>query len=166
MPKIGTTLNYKVKDCVNAWMIVEEPTKINTHYYCWCRCIYCGREKYVRVSDLNANTTNCRCQRKKKKEPEKPQKLKTISFAQWCEKNDRQDLLDRWDYDLNKYTPDIVACKSGYKIFSSVPKESIIVRRLSYLLSLITAINWSVMSVILTNTLLDVGAKKTISNIY
>ena len=47
----------------------------------------------------------------------RPQRLKTISFQEWCKQNNRQDLMDRWDYELNKYTPDVVACKSGYKIF-------------------------------------------------
>ena len=27
------------------------------------------------------------------------------SFYDWCTKNSRQDLLDRWDYDLNKKSP-------------------------------------------------------------
>ena len=117
MPKIGTTLNYDVGDRVNAWVIMRDPEKINTHYYCWCKCEYCGKEKYVRVSDLNSHTTNCRCRRERNKTQTKPQKLKTISFQQWCEENDRLDLLDRWDYDLNKYNPDVVACKSQYKIF-------------------------------------------------
>ena len=27
------------------------------------------------------------------------------SFGQWCIDNDRQDVLDRWDYELNKYSP-------------------------------------------------------------
>lgn len=28
-----------------------------------------------------------------------------LSFEHWCVENNRQDLLDRWDYDLNKTTP-------------------------------------------------------------
>lgn len=58
---------------------------------------------------------------KRKYNISKPQKLKTISFQEWCKQNDRQDLMDRWDYELNKYTPDAVACKSGYKIFFKCP---------------------------------------------
>lgn len=59
--------------------------------------------------------------KKKKYNITKPQKLKTISFQDWCKQNNRQDLMDRWDYELNKYTPDVVACKSGYKIFFKCP---------------------------------------------
>lgn len=122
MPKIGTTLNYNIGDLVNSWRIEREPERINRHYYCWCKCIICGKEKHVRVSDLNANTTNCRCQTKKREKPTKPQKLKTISFKDWCSQNERYDLMDRWDYNLNQYTPDIVACKSGYEIFFKCPE--------------------------------------------
>ena len=31
------------------------------------------------------------------------------SFKYWCEKNNRQDLLNRWDYKLNKCSPDEVS---------------------------------------------------------
>lgn len=27
------------------------------------------------------------------------------SFYDWCMENNRKDLLDRWDYDLNKKSP-------------------------------------------------------------
>lgn len=61
--------------------------------------------------------------KKRKYNITKPQKLKTISFQEWCKQNNRQDLMDRWDYELNKYTPDVVACKSGYKIFFKCPER-------------------------------------------
>ena len=32
------------------------------------------------------------------------------SFKQWCTENNRQDVLDRWDYDLNYCKP----CDIGY----------------------------------------------------
>jgi hypothetical protein len=34
------------------------------------------------------------------------------SFYDWCIENNRQDLLDRWDYDLNKKSPTEVSCQS------------------------------------------------------
>lgn len=34
------------------------------------------------------------------------------SFYDWCIENNRQDLLDRWDYDLNKKSPNEVSCQS------------------------------------------------------
>lgn len=36
----------------------------------------------------------------------------SISFEQWCIENNRQDILDRWDYELNKLKPNEVPNKS------------------------------------------------------
>ena len=43
-------------------------------------------------------------------------KLKnTISFEQWCLDNNRYDILDRWDYELNNYKPNEVCYGSSRK---------------------------------------------------
>ena len=39
------------------------------------------------------------------------------SIAQWCIDNNRQDLLDRWDYELNKYSPWEVSYSSNIKMW-------------------------------------------------
>ncbi len=44
------------------------------------------------------------------------------SFAQWCVDNDRQDLLDRWDYDLNNISPNEVSYKSNKKYWFKCPR--------------------------------------------
>jgi hypothetical protein len=44
-----------------------------------------------------------------------------MSFQDWCLQNDKQDLLDRWDYELNKYGPDVVSYQSGYSIYFKCP---------------------------------------------
>lgn len=44
------------------------------------------------------------------------------SFGLWCEKNGRNDLLDRWDYDLNKCTPYDVSISSTFKKYFKCPK--------------------------------------------
>lgn len=36
--------------------------------------------------------------------------IKSVSFEQWCINNNRQDILDRWDYELNSIKP----CEIGY----------------------------------------------------
>lgn len=117
-------LDVEVGDIYGILKVLRSPEKIEgkKEQYCWCGCIKCGREKYVKASSLKDLIWGCRCIRNPNKEPDKPQKLKTISFQEWCIQNDRQDLLDRWDYDLNKYTPDIVAYKSNYKIYFKCPK--------------------------------------------
>lgn len=45
-----------------------------------------------------------------------------ISFKQWCDENNRQDVLDRWDYELNKCSPDEITYSSGKKYWFKCPK--------------------------------------------
>ena len=54
--------------------------------YWWCRCD-CGKltNKSISTSDLKSdNTKSCGL---------------CITFEDWCIENNRQDILDRWDYD-------------------------------------------------------------------
>lgn len=44
------------------------------------------------------------------------------SFEQWCLDNNRQDLLDRWDYDLNKKYPSDASYKSNKKYYFKCPR--------------------------------------------
>lgn len=43
------------------------------------------------------------------------------SFSQWCIDNDRTDLLDRWDYELNDKKPTEVTYKSNLKYWFKCP---------------------------------------------
>jgi len=43
------------------------------------------------------------------------------TFYDWCIKNDRQDLLDRWDYDLNNCSPKDVTFKDNTKRWLKCP---------------------------------------------
>ena len=45
------------------------------------------------------------------------------SFYQWCIENNRQDVLDRWDYALNKYKPDEIGHGSNIKIYLNCPRK-------------------------------------------
>ena len=38
------------------------------------------------------------------------------TFYDWCIENDRQDLLDRFDVEINKCTAKDVSCKANKKI--------------------------------------------------
>lgn len=44
------------------------------------------------------------------------------SFYDWCLENDRKDLLDRWDYELNNKSPNEVSFKSNKKYWFKCPK--------------------------------------------
>lgn len=49
-------------------------------------------------------------------------KEKWVSFYDWCIENNRQDILDRWDYDLNNCTPLETTYKTSKKIFLKCPQ--------------------------------------------
>ena len=45
------------------------------------------------------------------------------SFAQWCIDNNRQDVLDRWDYELNDCKPNEILHKSNKKYYFKCPRN-------------------------------------------
>lgn len=45
------------------------------------------------------------------------------SFQQWCIENNRQDVLDRWDYELNDYKPNEIGYCVGRKFYFKCPKH-------------------------------------------
>ncbi len=45
------------------------------------------------------------------------------SFEQWCIENNRQDILDRWDYELNDCDPSEIAFGTNKKYYFKCPKE-------------------------------------------
>ena len=44
------------------------------------------------------------------------------SFEQWCKDNDRQDVLKRWDYELNKLKPNEICYSAKKKYYFKCPK--------------------------------------------
>ena len=44
-----------------------------------------------------------------------------MNFKQWCLENNRTDILNRWDYDLNTETPDKVSYKTNKKFYFKCP---------------------------------------------
>ena len=117
-------LDIKMGDIYGCWQVLRLPEKLKDSKlnYCWCRCVECGKiERYVKCTDLIHIRTKCRCQRKHQYNITKPQPIKTKSFKDWCMETNHQEFLDRWDYKLNKYTPDIVSYKSEYNIYFKCP---------------------------------------------
>jgi len=72
------------------WANYKRYVKEDEKYYC-NRCAYelFGKEKITKIR-LD----------------------KSKSFYQWCIENNRQDVLDRWDYDLNKLKPSEISYRS------------------------------------------------------
>jgi len=44
------------------------------------------------------------------------------NFKEWCFENDRQDLLDRWDYELNNFQPDDITMGSERAVLLKCPR--------------------------------------------
>lgn len=50
-------------------------------------------------------------------------KFKTLyTFEQWCIENDRQDILDGWDYELNNCKPSAITYRTHDKYYFKCPK--------------------------------------------
>lgn len=46
---------------------------------------------------------------------------KKYSFKEWCNDNNRQDLLDRWDYDANDFNPEDITYASAKPVYFKCP---------------------------------------------
>lgn len=116
-------LNVKIGDVFANWIVISEPFVPDgkKYSYCWCKCVMCGKEKLIRAHDLKRRKYGCTCTKPIPENLKKPTKIKNMSFREWCIANARQDILDRWDYDLNKYMPDQISFKSNYKIYFKCP---------------------------------------------
>ena len=45
------------------------------------------------------------------------------SFEQWCIENNRQDVLDRWDYELNDCNPNEITYRNNKKYYFKCPRK-------------------------------------------
>lgn len=81
---------------------------VGTSYYFKCaRGLH--ESRLVRIADITFDKMKYQC-------------CLCNSFAQWCIDHNRQDLVDRWDFDKNKKTPDQVSYSSGKKYYFKCPK--------------------------------------------
>lgn len=109
--KLGDEFEVKVEDLSNG---------SNSEVEIVCDC--CGQQKQWRYTDYIKQTKNgktyCRKCAKKLYGGKKMQKTKlqnSKSFYDWCIENNRQDVLDRWDYELNGCSPNEIGYGSHEK---------------------------------------------------
>lgn len=83
---------------------------------CWCDYLKCVKEdgKYYCKKCANNLYGNEKYRKTRLKN--------SISFRQWCIDNNKQDILDRWDYELNKHNPDEVSYSSGQTYYFKCPR--------------------------------------------
>lgn len=110
--KMGEEFEVKIEDLQK-----ESNVKVK------CICDNCGEESnptyngYTKNVQKDGKTYCFRCAKKlygNKKGIET--KLKKYgSFYDWCIENNRQDILDRWDYELNGCSPKDILCRTTKK---------------------------------------------------
>jgi len=111
---------------------VEDLTPGNTKkIQVMCDCVDCKSKdvKNIVYSDYYNSIVNygryyCRkCATNERISNGVKTKLKnSISFKQWCINNNRQDILDRWDYELNNFKPDDICFSTHKKAYFKCPR--------------------------------------------
>lgn len=98
---------------------VVERVKVNgrVHWKCVCEC---GNQTVVRSNRLKMGVTqSCGCLKSNASDFLKSQFK--MSFKEWCLENNLEHVLNLWDYELNKCTPENVGYKSGRKFYFKCP---------------------------------------------
>lgn len=113
---------FKKGDIVSGLLIVSDPYFVErrSEYGAMVQCTFCDNEPFEMVfSDAQRKRIEgCGCQLYK--HTSKSGK----SFYDWCIENNRQDLLDRWDYDLNDCVPNDVSYASRKNCYFKCNKHS------------------------------------------
>ena len=115
------SLNYVFTKYGDEFEVKVEDLPIRSHTKVEIECDYCKEIKkwtydaynsYVRE---NGNTYCFKCGKKLygDKKSLKTKLKKSKSFYDWCIENDREDLLLRWDYELNDCTPKDISYASS-----------------------------------------------------
>ena len=101
--KLGDEFEVKVEDLTKGSSVKVE-----------CICDNCGKilpswtyQQYNKYKKENGETYCSKCGTLLfgKEKSRKTKLSKSKSFEQWCIENNRQDILDRWDYELNDCLP-------------------------------------------------------------
>lgn len=103
----------KIGDKFGRLTVVGKSDKTN-YWNCLCEC---GKEIVAYGTRLNSGVVkSCGCLNLEIKSLTHRTNF-TKSFETWCLENGLNDVLDRWDYDLNKFLPSKIGYKSNQKIY-------------------------------------------------
>ena len=103
--------SFKKGDIVKGLLITVDPYKTpgDKNYRSLVKCTLCNSDPYeIVLSEINRHVFDgCGCQTSRK------HSYKWKTFEDWCKENNREDILDLWDYDLNDKLPsEISYCTS------------------------------------------------------
>lgn len=112
--------NFKKGDIVKCLEIVSEPYKVDgdRNYRAQVKCTLCDSKPYeIVLSEIKRHVFDgCGCQK------DRSNSINWLSFEDWCKNNNQQHLLDTWDYELNKKTPDKVSSCTADCYYFKCPK--------------------------------------------
>lgn len=120
----NTKIFVKVKDLSNQSNAIIEVKCDNpdckTHYPILIK--WCNYKRYLKDNGLYyCHKCNIKLYGISKTNKSKLENSK--SFKQWCVDNDREDVLNRWDYDLNKLNPNTILYGSKKQYYFKCPKD-------------------------------------------
>lgn len=106
-----TYKNIKIGDKFERWTVIGDYIISDSGKKKWkCQC-ECGTVSYIDDYALKSGSSkSCGCYKRDMPIKSHQTSLKQ-TFGDWCLKNNRHDLLERFDYELNDFTPwDIGVC--------------------------------------------------------
>lgn len=134
-------LGHKYEWCGRFTVAVEELPR-NSHIKVEVKCDYCGETKTINYqvynntvySDGTYKCQQCKSRSKEKIDKANNSKLKnSMSFEQWCTANNRQDILERWDFSKNTDSPSNIGYATSKKYwFLCYNKVHSQLRQISY----------------------------------
>ena len=117
--KKGTSINVKTQDLTkgsNVMVDVECDRCAKILAIRWCRYI-------SHKHDNKYYCQKCASGLHGKDNLKKSILKKSTTFEQWCRKNNKEDLLDRWCYELNKCSPNEVTFRTNAKYYFNCPRD-------------------------------------------
>lgn len=99
--------------------VIGQDPKRERYWVCKCNCEKETIKPIRKDHLLLGETLSCGCIASEKTKQRNIEN--STSFFDWCNKNQRKDLLERWDYDLNAMSPKDIAHYSRVKIYLKCP---------------------------------------------
>ena len=126
-----TSLGYEFTKIGNEFKVKVMDLPKGSNVKVKCMCDNCGKISYVMYGDYNRRVKSdgktycqkCSVSLISKNKGLKTKLKKSKSFKQWCVENNREDILDRWDYELNKCSPTNVCYSSNKKYWFKCDKH-------------------------------------------